>query len=95
MYKVLLITLFTSCSTITFINTESSRPLSQAKNNWHHVGILGFAEISDPFSPQMFCKNTNWGKITVEQRAPQVITSLLPYLSAWYRPWNVKIECLK
>lgn len=86
-----------SCSTINFVRSEYSKTNIMAKSKvWHHTAILGFAEISDPVSPNKYCQTENhWTRISSEQMVPQVIISNLPYIGAWYKPWEVQVFCQK
>ena len=57
----------TGCYTIHFIKDKSSIPEQYTYSTWHHIGLLGLMEFSDPVNLTAICGSANkWNSVKVQ-----------------------------
>lgn len=91
-YIILLPLLFslTACSTIQFSQTDTySEEVTSA--SWHHGGIFGLVEFSDPVNLKQACDGKELKTFTTEQTFLQGLVSGVTY--SLYTPRNVAVAC--
>lgn len=98
MRYLLIISLFFSCAKIHFKNGSDTKAQIQkfgphSNNSWHHVGVMSFVELEGPFNLEGHCEE--WSQITTSKDIPQAVFGFLPYVSFWYSPWTLTLNCKK
>ena len=84
--------LFSSCYTMYF-SKENSVPISYKNTQWHHIGLLGLWEFSDPVNLKKICPKGSWESIRVRTGLLQGLVRYIPL--GWYQVNNpIPIEWL-
>ena len=81
----------TGCSTIYFHNNSTDTQTSFEE--WHHDGIFGLVEFSDPIDSQDRCKGASWKTIKVEETFIQGLVRGVTW--SLYDPWMMSYSCVK
>ena len=90
---IILFAFLTGCSTITFVKSDKTSSRVLKTDQWHHIGIAGLVEFSEPVDLKKQCRRRNWQSITVEKG---FLAGLIGgFTSNLYTPWNVEISCKK
>ncbi len=80
----------TGCYKITLQN--GARPvMAPSQGEWHHDGVLGLVEFSDPVDMQNRCHGHTWESVRVHQTFVQGLVSGVTY--SLYNPWDVAYSC--
>ena len=79
------------CFRISFQNgaQQSKAPLTQGE--WHHNGVLGLVEFSDPVDLKDRCRDRGWSTIETHKTFLQGLVGGLTY--SLYTPWDVAYSC--
>lgn len=77
------------CYKIDYINGPSDP--YPASSQWHHIGILGLVEFSNPVALHTICPN-GWGKVHNER---SFLNGLVSYIvgNGLYSPYTVEVHC--
>ena len=104
LFLVICLVLFCgSCQTIHYTN-KSDVPQDYTYSKWHHIGILGLLEFSDPVNIQSICNDKNWKAVRTQKGflqglipvASNVILSAvgIPAIGSYiYTPEEVAVAC--
>ena len=79
----------TGCYTIHFVKDSSSVPQYYTYSSWHHIGLLGLMEFSDPVNLKNICGNKDqWGAVKVQTGILQglVRSIVIPTGGSYYSP---------
>lgn len=69
-----------SCYTIHFTKNEKlSSSLSYEISQWHHIGLLGFVEFSDPVNLKNICQKDSWEAVRVRTGFLQGLVRAISY----------------
>lgn len=80
------------CYKITFKNgSKQQAPLVYIHEKWHHDGVLGLVEFSDPVNLKMYCDNKSWSAVQTHMTFVQGLVSGITY--GLYNPWNAAFSC--
>ena len=55
-----------ACHTMHFTKHGQSPPAIYTHSKWHHIGLLGLVEFSDPVDLKSICKNRDWRAVRVQ-----------------------------
>lgn len=109
--KYILILLFflvslSSCHTIQFSKTSQYPPQEYQFTSWHHIGLAGLFEFSDPVNLKEICSEKgDWSSVRVQTGIVQGLVKRLsipigskiaPFVSIgfFYSPEEVSIQCV-
>ena len=68
----------TGCYTIHFTKDNSSFPAQQTYSSWHHIGLAGLMEFSDPVNLTDICGNANrWNTVRVQTGILQGLVQMI------------------
>ncbi len=81
----------TGCSTIYF--QRDAQTTSTQYEEWHHDGILGLVEFSDPVDMNQRCNGSSWKTIKTEETFVQGLVRGVTW--SLYDPWMVSYSCNK
>ena len=81
----------TSCSTIYFHNGGNTTDKATELSEWHHDGVLGLVEFSDPVDLAGRCEGKSWTIVKVEQTFIQGLAKNVT--DSMYDPWEVSYSC--
>ena len=57
----------TGCYTMHFIRGSQTSSVRYTHSNWHHIGVLGFVEFSEPVNLNSVCNEVDrWRAVKVE-----------------------------
>lgn len=59
--------------------------------DWHHIGIAGLVEFSQPVNPKQICDNKEWASIRTREGFLQWLTAQVS--SGLYNPQEVAVSC--
>ena len=76
------------CSTIHLHNSKSGG--GRTAEEWHHDGILGLVEFSDPVDLSNRCPG-GWNTVTTQRTFVQGLVGTITF--GLYDPWNAKYTC--
>lgn len=79
-----------ACSTIQFSQTDTYSPVV-TNENWHHGGIFGLVEFSNPENLDHACDGKELKTFTVEKSFLQGFVGGITY--SLYSPWNAAFSC--
>lgn len=79
----------TSCETIYFKKEATSPTYPISNESYHHIGIFGLVEFSDPYNPQKTC--SDWSSIRSENSFLSGLISTVTYNI--YSPRTVSVVC--
>ncbi len=80
------------CSTIYFHKNSTRNSETGMQTQWHHTGILGLVEFSDPVDLGYKCQNSSWNTVRTQN---SFVTGLVEALVGLYNPREVGYTCLK
>ena len=104
-YLFLIFLLFnlTGCYTIHFVKERNPAPEQYTYSSWHHIGLLGLMEFSNPVNLTDVCGNSNrWNAVKVQTGFLQGLVRLISIpvnsyypvnVGAFYSPEEVSISC--
>lgn len=83
--------ILSGCYKITLQN--GGRPLgaSYKQGEWHHDGVAGLVEFSEPVDMKNRCEGRNWDSVKIHQTFVQGLVSGVTY--GLYNPWDVAYSC--
>lgn len=92
-FTLSLLAALTGCSSLTFVNGPTVSE-TIVREHWHHLGIMGLVEFSEPMNIHYNCGAQEWDSITVELT---VFNNFAQAASApaisLYSPWTIIYEC--
>ncbi|MDQ3231581.1 MAG: Bor family protein [Pseudobdellovibrionaceae bacterium] len=79
-----------ACHTIHF--TKGDSPSAEISTQaWHHTGIFGLAEFSEPYNLKEVCNGKDWDTVTTERNFVQGFVGGITY--SLYTPINKAVKC--
>ena len=69
--------LLSACHTVHFTKKPSVFPKSYPQSNWHHIGFLGFMELSKPVNLKRLCPRKSWRAFRVQTGFFQIVARIL------------------
>lgn len=78
-----------ACYKIDYVNGPSDP--YPAVSQWHHIGIYGLVEFSNPVAIHTICPN-GWGKVHNEQSFVNGLVSMI-IGRGLYSPYTVEVHC--
>ncbi|MGE0173943.1 MAG: hypothetical protein AB7T49_14195 [Oligoflexales bacterium] len=91
-YIIVLALGLSACQTIYFEKKDSGGSTEITDSSWHHGGIFGFVQFSNPYDPKAACSG-DWSAVKIEQSFVQgLLTGATYYL---YAPWTAGARCAK
>ena len=82
-----------SCYTIHFSKTSQSPPQEYQFTSWHHIGLSGLFEFSDPVNLKEICSEQgDWSSVRVQTGFVQLLVTGLT--NNLYSPKKVSIQCV-
>ncbi len=79
------------CFKISFQNGPQQPSQSFKQGEWHHDGVLGLVEFSDPVDLHERCDGRAWNTIKTHKTFVQGLVGGLTY--SLYTPWDVAYSC--
>jgi len=86
--------MLSGCYKIDYVRGAPSSPVPSA-SEWHHIGIIGLVEFSDPVALQNICP-TGFARVHHEVSvANRLVTMALSFVgaSALYQPSTISVYC--
>ena len=95
-----------SCYTIHFSKTSQSPPQEYQFTSWHHIGLAGLFEFSDPVNLKEICsENGDWSSVRVQTGFVQGLvkglsiptgSKVAPFINigGFYSPEQVSTQCV-
>ena len=90
-FLVLFLLFLSGCYKLTFHSSDQLRISEATYGNWHHGGILGLVEFSDPVDLKKQCEGKKWQEVRTKRGFLQGLSSFFTY--NLYTPWDVSYEC--
>jgi hypothetical protein len=60
-------------------------------NEWHHIGVFGLVEFSEPVDLKRYCSSRGWSAVETETSfLSGLVTVLIPHL---YTPREANVVC--
>jgi len=90
---LLIASIFTGCHKIYYHKTGPmvANKNSATANEWHHIGILGLVEFSDPTNLKNYCGSGGWQSVETENSFLSGLVSGVTY--ALYTPRMANVMC--
>ncbi len=60
-------------------------------NEWHHIGVIGLVEFSEPVDLKRYCSGKEWSAVETENSFLTGLVSALTY--ALYSPREANVVC--
>jgi hypothetical protein len=83
--------ILSGCYKITLQNGARPLAASYKQGEWHHDGVIGLVEFSEPVDMANRCGGKNWESVKVHQTFVQGLVSGVTY--SLYNPWDVAYSC--
>ncbi len=87
--------LMTSACSTTYFHNSGIQNDQVDYSEWHHDGILGLVEFSDPVDLNARCEGNNWQTIRTQQTFVQGLIGVVPIVGALYNPQEAAYSCVK
>lgn len=59
--------------------------------DWHHIGIVGLVEFSEPVNPKQICDGKEWASVRTREGFLQWLAAQVS--SGLYNPQEVAVSC--
>jgi len=85
--------LLTGCHKIYYHRTPSmvANKSAATVNEWHHIGIIGLVEFSEPTDLKRYCGGNNWNSVETENSFLTGLVSGITY--GLYTPRMANVMC--
>lgn len=93
MHKIALLAFaisLSACHTIHFTKSNDTA-VEFTTQQWHHTGIFGLVEFSEPYNVKEVCEGKDWTLIETDRKFLQGFISGLTY--NLYSPVNIAVNC--
>ena len=96
-YKVFLLILLSmvlsSCYTIHFVRDTNSPTYHYSFSKWHHIGLWGLMEFSQPVNLSSYCRSGNWSAVRTQLGFMQglvavLVNGIIPIITFSSSNWN-------
>ena len=84
-------TALSGCYKISFNNGPVSTQQAFREGEWHHNGVFGLVEFSEPVDMKNRCDGKNWSTVKTHMTFIQGLVSGVTY--SLYNPWDVAYSC--
>ena len=68
---------FSACYTMHFTRTSQAPPEEYTYSRWHHIGLWGLFEFSDPVNLKAICRRSDWRAVRVQTGFLQGLVKLI------------------
>ena len=85
--------LLTGCHKIYYHKTPSmvANKSAATVNEWHHIGVVGLVEFSEPTNLKRYCADTTWNSVETENSFLTGLVSAVTY--GLYTPRMANVMC--